>query len=711
VTAEWKPTGFASLDPLDLLAFAGGSAASPRVSALAAGLGLRGAKEKQGAEALGLRCVGDLIEHLPHRHEDRGDVKLINELKIGEDATVAVEVRSIDTHRSFGRRTVVRTVATVADESGPLEVTWFNQPWVTRQVGVGSQLILHGRFEGKGRFRAVEHEIGSGVGSLTKGLVPVHPAADGLSAKRIRKLVAAHRGAIAHVVDPLPASVIASERLPARAAALDAIHFPTSAEAEEEARRRLAFDELFLQQLGLLRRRAGREAIGTAPRVVGGASLTDRWLGGLPFEPTGDQRRAITAVTDDMALDRPMTRLLMGEVGSGKTVVAVHAMLRAVECGWQALLMAPTETLANQHMRSVERLLDGLPIPFALLTGSTSPQRRREIVAKLETGELQMVIGTHALIEADVKAPKLAVCVVDEQHRFGVRQRELLAASGPEGSNPHVLHMTATPIPRTLALAAYGDLEASTLKELPAGRSPIATHIVSGERARARAYERIREEVADGGRAFVVCPLVEASESIESTAATDERDRLAAGPLNGLRVALLHGRMSAAEKDDVMVAFANGDSDVLVSTTVIEVGVDVPEATVMLVENAERFGLAQLHQLRGRVGRGGRGGVCLLSGPADARRLIAMAETTDGFKLAELDLELRGEGELTGLRQSGLATLKAASLPSDLPLLERAHVAAASLLEQEPLLDGPLGSLAAILLADEGPVPDDRIAA
>jgi len=711
VSSEWKPSGFASPDPIDLTAEPVVAVGSPQASALLAKLGLRGAKEKQGAESLGLRTVGDLIEHLPHRHEDRGDVKLVSELKIGEDATVSVEVRSIETHKSYGRRALVRTVATVADESGPLEVTWFNQPWVSRQVGVGSRLILHGRFEGRGRFRAVEHEFGSGVGSLTKGLVPVHPAADGLSAKRIRKLVASHRDAISNVIDPLPAHVIAAERLPSRASALDAIHFPSSAEAEEEARRRLAFDELFLQQLGLLRRRAGRETIGTAPEVLGVSDLTERWLSGLPFKPTGDQLRAIAAVTSDMALNRPMTRLLMGEVGSGKTVVAVHAMLRAVECGWQALLMAPTETLATQHMRSVERLLNGLPIPFALLTGSTSPQRRRDILAKLETGELQMVIGTHALIEADVKAPRLAVCVVDEQHRFGVRQRELLAASGPKGTNPHVLHMTATPIPRTLALAAYGDLETSTLKELPAGRSPILTHIVSGERARSRAYERIREEVAKGGRAFVVCPLVEASESIESTAATDERDRLAEGPLKGLRVALLHGRMSPSEKDEVMVAFANGDSDVLVSTTVIEVGVDVPEATVMLVENAERFGLAQLHQLRGRVGRGSRGGICLLCGPADARRLLAMAETNDGFKLAELDLELRGEGELTGLRQSGLASLKAASLPSDLPLLERAHLAAASMLAQEPLLDGPVGSLAAMLLADDGPVPDDRIAA
>ena len=713
VPGKWQPTVLGSKEPVDRNALLSARWRSPRPSVLAMDPGLKGPKERSGAESLGLRTIGSVLRHLPHRHENRGDVKLVAELRNGEDATVSVEVRSIDTRRSFGRRAVVRTVAVTADESGPLEVTWFNQPWVSRQVGKGTQLLLHGRYEGRGRFRVAEHEIGTGVGTFTKGLVPVHPAAEGLSAKRLRRLVAAHRGSIADVSDPLPGSLIASERLPSRADALDAIHFPADTHAEDSARERLAFDELFLMQLDLLRRRAGRELAVAAPILNEPPDLTTRWRDQLPFKPTADQITAIEAVDDDLRSQRPMTRLLMGEVGSGKTVVALHALLRAVECGHQAMLMAPTETLAVQHLRSVERLLDGLPVPFALLTGSTQPGARREILERLAGGELQILIGTHALLESDVAAPRLAVCVVDEQHRFGVRQRELLATSGAAGKAPHVLHMTATPIPRTLALAAYGDLDVSTLKQMPAGRKPVETHIVSGHAARNRAYERIREEVADGGRAFVVCPLVDVSETVEAKAASAERDRLADGPLSGLRVELLHGRMSPAEKDAVMRRFADGASDVLVATTVIEVGVDVQEATVMLIENAERFGLAQLHQLRGRIGRGERGGLCLLVGPKEARRLVAMTETSDGFELAELDLELRGEGELTGLRQSGLPALKAASLPADLPLLERAHAAASSLLTDDPQLTGPVGWLAAVEISADGPagLPDDRIPA
>lgn len=707
------PTILGTLEPLSRDAMLSAPWRSPRRSALEADPGLKGARERSGAESLGLTTVGAVLGHLPHRHENRGDVRMVADLRTGEDATVAVEVRSIDTRRSFGRRAVVRTVAVTADESGPLEVTWFNQPWVARQVGKGTQLLLHGRYEGKGRFRVAEHEIGAGVGTFTKGLVPVHPAADGLTAKRLRRLVAAHRGAIADVIDPLPGSLIAAERLPSRVDALDAIHFPSDVHAEDSARERLAFDELFLMQVDLMRRRAGRESGAQAPVLSAEPDLTIRWRRQLPFEPTGDQLGAIAAIDSDVALSRPMTRLLMGEVGSGKTVVAVHALLRAVECGCQGMLMAPTETLAMQHLRSVEGLLGGMPVPFAILTGSTQPAARRAILDRLASGELPILIGTHALLEPDVRARRLAVCVVDEQHRFGVRQRERLAAGGPEGQAPHVLHMTATPIPRTLALAAYGDLDTSTLRQMPAGRRPVETHIVSGQAARSRAYERIREEVADGGRAFVVCPLVEDSETVDAKAATAERDRLAEGPLSGLRVSLLHGRMSPAEKDDVMREFASGGSDVLVATTVIEVGIDVPEATVMLIENAERFGLAQLHQLRGRVGRGQRAGLCLLVGPKEARRLVAMTETSDGFTLAELDLELRGEGELTGLRQSGLPRLRAASLPADLPLLERAHSAAANLLQGDPDLSGPIGSLVAIAVSAAAPVdiPDGRIAA
>ena len=692
-------------DRLNLAGFAGSPAASvsellaapwrsPAVNQLAKDPGLRGDKERAGAQVLGIRTVLGLFEHLPHRHEDRGGIRHISEIKIGEDASIAVEVRSVQTHRSYGAKSVARTVAIVADESGPVEVTWFNQPWVQRQVGEGTRLIIHGRMEGRGRFRVAEHEYADGSARLTHGLVPVHPSAEGLTPKRIRKLVATHRELLASVVDPLPARLLAAESLASKADALDAIHFPESVEAEEQARQRLAFDELLLLQLDLMRRRGGRDRSLEATALTADPELTARWLESLPFSPTGDQRRAIAEVNLDLSTEQPMTRLLMGDVGSGKTVVALHALLRAVECGHQGLLMAPTETLATQHLRSVERLLDGLPVPFALLTGSTPAPRRRELLERLASGELPLLIGTHALLEPDVVAPRLAVCVVDEQHRFGVRQREALATSGGSDSRtPHVLHMTATPIPRTLALAAYGDLETSTLKQMPAGRKPVQTHIVSGQAARNRAYERIREEIADGGRAFVVCPLVDVSEATEAKAAVEERDRLAEGPLKGLRIGLLHGRMNPAEKNSVMEAFASGESDVLVATTVIEVGIDVPEATVMLIEDAARFGLAQLHQLRGRIGRGERAGICLLVGKPDSRRLEAMVQTTDGFKLAELDLELRGEGELTGLRQSGLPLLKAANLPSDLPLLERAHRAAREILERDPELGDQLGSL------------------
>ena len=427
---------------------------------------------------------------------------------------------------------------------------------------------------------------------------------------------------------------------------------------------------------------------------------------------TGDQLSCVSILDAELASSVPMTRLLMGEVGSGKTVVALHALLRAIEVGQQGMLMAPTETLANQHVKSIEKLLAGTPISFSLLTGSTSAAARRDLLDRFSSGELSILVGTHALLEDDIRPARLGICVVDEQHRFGVRQRERLAAKGSGGTQPHVLHMTATPIPRTLALAAYGDLQTMQIKELPPGRTPIETHIVDGAAAKRRAYERIREEVAEGNRAFVVCPLVEASEAVQANAAVEERERLEAGPLSGLKLGLLHGRMSAAEKAEAMDDFAQGRTDVLVSTTVIEVGVDVPEATVMLVENAERFGLAQLHQLRGRVGRGENAGLCLLSGSRDNRRLAAMENSIDGFELAELDLELRGEGDLTGTRQSGLPRLKAASLPADIDLLELAHQTAKELLEDDPQLGGSDSQLLRLLLpvrVEE--LPQDRIAA
>ena len=418
-------------------------------------------------------------------------------------------------------------------------------------------------------------------------------------------------------------------------------------------------------------------------------------------------------IDESLASGRPMQRLLMGEVGSGKTVIAVYAMLRAVESGHQAALMAPTETLAEQHAHTLNSLLASTHIPFTLLTGATKAAGRRDALDRLETGELGLIVGTHALIEPDVRFARLAVCVVDEQHRFGVRQRAALDAKGPELGDgtraaPHVLHMTATPIPRTLSLTAYGDLDATTLHELPAGRRPVKTWSV-GEEKREGAYEFVRERLREGRQAFFVCPLVEGSEKLEAKAASEEAERLAKGEMRDFRVALLHGQMHSREKAAAMEAFAAGEADVLVATSVIEVGIDVPNATVMVVEGAERYGLSQLHQLRGRVGRGEHESYCILFGdPASdtaRRRLEAITAERDGFKLAEVDLSLRGEGEILGTLQSGLPRFRAARLPDDAPLLVEARRDAIALGKRYGSLDdpalGPLLDAARLRFGDE----------
>ena len=406
----------------------------------------------------------------------------------------------------------------------------------------------------------------------------------------------------------------------------------------------------------------------------------------------------MAAIDADLAAPRPMQRLLMGEVGSGKTVVALHAMLRAVEHGMQAALMAPTETLAEQHFATLQALMPGEMVQAALLTGSTPASRRADTLGKLASGELKLLVGTHALIEEDVEFDQLAVAVVDEQHRFGVRQRSALDRKGPAGLQPHVLHMTATPIPRTLPLTHYGDLDVTILRELPAGRQEIRTFVASGERERERAYERIREELRAGRQAFVVCPLVEESEALAAKAATAEFERLDTTEFADFRVVLLHGQMRPKAKQEAMARFAAGEADVLVATSVIEVGIDVPNATVMLVEDADRYGISQLHQLRGRIGRGEHASVCLLFGPKESLRLRALADHRDGFDLAEIDLELRGEGEIAGVRQSGTAQFRVARLPEDADLLDRAREWAAQLLEEDPGLEAPEHALLEVAL-------------
>jgi ATP-dependent DNA helicase RecG len=719
---DTEPHPFASRDRAAREELARAPVRWPRPSHLRAPLPSAPGKLGAGLDALGLNTVGDLLEHLPR---DTREARTINALVPGEQATVAVQVRSIRSRpvRRRGMRPLVE--ATVADASGTMRVTFFNQPWLVRRYPAGTQLLLHGQLDARG-FRVSHHALGAeapaggddapeipgtGVGEdAGTGAVAHYAATEGVSSTQILTLVQAARPALAEVAEMIPASVRARERLCARADALAGMHFPRGEADALGARSRLAFEELLLAQLALLRRRCRRSASEGATPLHEPRSVSARWLqSSLPFALTGAQERAISEIDEDLRRPRPMQRLLMGEVGSGKTVVALYAMLRAIEHGCQAALMAPTETLAEQHFATLQQLLGAEPVSAALLTSSVPARRRREVIERLASGELSLLVGTHALIEPDVAFRSLAVAIVDEQHRFGVRQRAALDAKGV----PHTLHMTATPIPRTLALAVYGDLDTSALHDLPAGRKAVDTRVVSGERARAAAYEQVREELRAGRQAFVVCPLIApdgqgrdgeraaagegGAEAVR--AAVAELDRLRAGELSEFELVLLHGAMRPREKQDAMDAFASGAAQVLVATTVIEVGIDVPNATVMLIENAERFGLSQLHQLRGRVGRGAHGGVCLLMGEGAQRsqRLRELVEHSDGFALAEVDLRMRKEGELLGTRQSGFQNFRVACLPDDSELLERARAHAEAIVDSDPELTAPEH----VLLGDE----------
>jgi len=685
----------------------------PRPSRLSAPLQAPAKKAAAGLRSLGLQTVGELLEHLP---SDSRQARTVAALAAGEQATVAIEVRSIASRpvRRRGMRPLVE--AKVFDATATMRATFFNQPWLVERYRPGTRLLLYGKADGRGGFGVSHHALaaeggadGPGADPHDSAAVAHYPAAEGITSTQILTMVQGARRSLDDVTEALSAATRVTEGLPDRSSALAAMHFPRTREDLETGRRRLAFEEMLLTQLLFLRRRARRRSqLGAA--VLGEApSLTARWLGGgLPFAPTGDQLRAIDAIREDLAQPIPMQRLLMGEVGSGKTVVALYAMLRAVEHGRQAALMAPTETLAEQHFATLQRLLGAEPVTAALLSGSTPARRRRDVLAKLASGELSLIVGTHALIEPDVRFGDLAVAVIDEQHRFGVRQRAALGErdSAEAAARPvHTLHMTATPIPRTLALARYPDLDTSKLRELPHGRQPIHTRLVRGEQERAQAYELVRSELAAGRQAYVVCPLIEepqeappdelgalGSAPAVMRAATAELARLRDGELKGHELALLHGGMRPREKQEAMAAFASGRAEVLVATTVIEVGIDVPNATVMLIENAERFGISQLHQLRGRVGRGEHRSSCLLvgpPGPGAGTRLRALVEHSDGFRLAEIDLEMRSEGELTGTRQSGLGHFRIARLPEDAALLESARAQAEAIVACDPELISP----------------------
>jgi ATP-dependent DNA helicase RecG len=695
-------TAFATSRPLERHELEAAPVHYPRPSRLAERLRWEGAKAEHAAATLGLNTIGDLLEHLPR---DQREARAVGELVAGESATVVVQVRSIASRsvRRRGMRPLVE--ATVADDTGPMKATFFNQPWLVARYPAGTRLVLHGKYEARNRF-AVQAHARTTEAATGAGAVAHYPATEGLSSTQILALVRGHADAFAHSLEPLPATLRATERLPDRPSALASAHFSAAAvggsaqgSVPARGRDRLAFDELLIAALALFRRRTLRRQGAAAATLDDERRLTARWLDTiLPFALTGDQERALEEIDRDLSQPRPMQRLLMGEVGSGKTVVALYALLRAVEHGFQGALMAPTEPLAEQHFATTQALMGGEAVSAGLLTGSTPARRRADLLGKLATGECSLIVGTHALIEESVRFARLAVAVVDEQHRFGVRQRAALDARGQTGLSPHVLHMTATPIPRTLALAGYGDLDFTLLRELPAGRQAIRTFVCSSEGERARAYDRIRAELRAGRQAFVICPLVEESELLQARAATVEYERLSAGELRDWSVVLMHGQLRPAAKQEVMARFASGAADVLVATTVVEVGIDVPNATVMLVEDADRYGISQLHQLRGRIGRGAHSSLCLLFGSKQSLRLRALARESDGFKLAEIDLELRGEGELAGTRQHGLAHFRVAELPRDAALLHRARAQAELIAAEDPELALPENALLATAL-------------
>jgi ATP-dependent DNA helicase RecG len=685
--------------------------ARPLASLAGVGVGrLKGVTERLEGELekLGIATVRDLLEHYPRRYHDRRNRADVEALEPGEEAAVVAEVRRVSSRRTRTGKAMVEV--TVSDGTATLKVVFFNQAWRARQLAEGSLVGLFGKvevFQGRRQMtNPVVDLLGDPSDARIGVIVPIYPESGkaDVSSWQLRRLVAEALERAGDLAEPLPRWVRDEMKLVTRTEAYRGIHRPDDERDHRQARRRLVFDEFLRIQLELVRRKRQLERERRGVEHVVDGALVDAFHAQLPFALTGDQRAAIAAIARDLAAPHPMHRLLQGDVGSGKTVVAVTALLVAVQGGHQGALMAPTEVLAEQHHLGVRRLLEGLtvadpatlqgerPVRVELLTSRTTAAGRREVLRALAAGEVDLVVGTHALLGDDVAFASLGLAVVDEQHRFGVRQRDLLRDKGRGGGvEPDLLVMTATPIPRTAAVLMYGDLDKTELREMPPGRIPIQTRALAHDEA-ATAFDRLREQVAAGRQAYVVCPLVEGSDRTEAKAATTEFERLAAGELAGLRVELLHGQLKADRREAVMAAFRAGEVDVLVATVVIEVGVDVPNATVMVIEDADRFGLAQLHQLRGRVGRGGGAAWCFLvadpTTPDGEARLQAMEDSTDGFHLAEVDLELRGGGEVFGERQSGMSDLKLGRLPRDEKAVLAARGVAERLLDDDPTLHG-----------------------
>ncbi len=652
-----------------------------------------GAKHAETLAGLGLYTLEDLLYYFPRRYDDYSQLKPINQLFYGEDVTIIGAITSVTTRPIKGGSSHI-IEAVLTDGTGSLRLTWFNQIWIANRLKAGMQVVVSGRVDqylGRLMMSSPEWEQLEQEQLHTNRIVPVYSLTSSITQKWLRRLQYQTVQYWANQIDDfLPDQIRTGYHLPDLGSALKEIHFPTGHESLSSARKRLAFDEIFLLQLGVLKqKRAWKSA--TAVTFATPEDQWKTWLDRLPYELTGAQQKVLEEIREDLQTGQPMNRLLQGDVGSGKTVVAALAMAMVLTNEGQTALMAPTSILAEQHYRSISRLLAGdekpnpilKPEEIRLLIGDTKAAEKESIRKELAEGTIKLIIGTHALIEDPMVFKNLQMVVVDEQHRFGVEQRALLRA---KGTNPHLLVMTATPIPRSLALTVYGDLDLSVMDEFPAGRQIIDTQVLY-PRERETAYRRIESQVDAGRQAFIIYPLVEQGDNDEAKAAVEECARLQKEVFRHYRLGLLHGRLKQEEKDQVMSQFRNQELDILVSTSVVEVGVDIPNATIMLVEGANRFGLAQLHQFRGRVGRGEHKSFCLLipetENAADNERLKAMVETNDGFVLAEKDLEQRGPGDFLGTRQAGFSDLRLASL-TDVRLIEKAREAALGLFEEDP---------------------------
>lgn len=652
-----------------------------------------GPKRGEFLSKLRLQTAEDILYYLPARYEDRSNFTAIRDLKISEYQTVQGEITALTSRLTKARHRLFQM--TINDRTGIIHAVWFNQPYLKDYFKKGDRVVLYGKVELYDKLQMLqpEYEIlkEGEVDSLNIGrIVPVYSLTSGITQRYLRTLTdAAISKCQRSLAETLPTYLLAREKLVDIKFAIKNIHFPASFANLEKAYRRIVFEEFFTLQLALaIKKRALKEAGGLNHKVEAG--FADFFKKALAFELTEGQKKAIADIERDMASSRPMNRLLEGDVGSGKTVVASYALALTVQNGFQGVIMAPTEVLARQHFITLGELLMPLGINVELLIGGIDEKKRQEIYDDIKTGSVNIIVGTHAIIQQAVEFKKLGLAVVDEQHKFGVTQRAVLKQ---KGYNPHILVMTATPIPRTLALTVYGDLDVSVIKEMPKGRKPIVTYWVEDEK-RKEVYDFIKEELEKGRQAYVVCPLIEKVDGpwsmIHGQSATEMFEKLKTETFSNYTVGLLHGRMSPQEKDKVMKEFKKGKIDVMVSTVVIEVGIDVPNASVMLVENADRFGLAQLHQLRGRIGRGAHESYCiLLADPKtdDARRrLEAIEGTLDGFQIAEIDLDMRGPGEFLGTRQHGLPEIRFGNILKDFGIMEAARREAFELVAKDPAL-------------------------